>query len=114
MTGRPDKDAYWPALMAMLGDVITLVGPLYLVKQRKWVGSDDEHTHAILMTCHRKDDLKDTTALSIMSKSCLSTWRRSFYINIVLGGSVMLARVTHHDILELKNWNKIEGPPSPG
>lgn len=102
MTNRPDKDTYWPALMAMLGDVITLVGPLYLVKQRKWVGSDDEHTHVILMACYQKDELKDTADLSIMSKSCVSTWTRSFYINMVLEGSVMLARITHRDILELK------------
>jgi len=108
MTDRTDnKDKHLLTLTSMLGNVITLVGPLYLVKQRKWLGHRDAHTHVILVSYHQNDrDLKDVGDVHVLSNSCVSAWIRSFYINIVLDGSVMLARVTHRDILELKNGTK--------
>jgi hypothetical protein len=93
----------------MLGYVVTLVGPLYMVAQRQWRGASGDITHVVLVAHHPKEGLGlDHLELGIMSRGCVSSWGVSLYFSILIDGTLTLARLSPWDILET-GWKRGTG-----
>ena len=94
----------------MLGDVVTLVGPLYVVPQRHWRGATTGNiTHVVLVAHHPKEGLGlDQLQLGIMSRRATTSWAVSLYFSILIDGTLTLARLSPWDILETGWKRRIE------
>jgi len=110
--GHRNTEAAERALIPMLGDVVTLVGPLYMVRQRLWREAVGDVTHVVLVAHHPKKGLGlDHLELGIMSSSSVASWGISLNFSILIDGTLMLARLSPWDILET-GWKRGTGAGS--
>lgn len=104
--GHRNTEAAKRALIPMLGDVVTLVGPIYMVAQRQWKGAAGDITYIVLLAHHPKEEPGlDQLELGIMSRGCVSSWGVSLYFSVLIDGTLTLARLSPWDILET-GWKR--------
>lgn len=107
--GHRNTEAAERTLIPMLGDVVTLVGPLYMVAQRQWRGAARDITYIVLVAHHPKEGGdREGLELGIMSRGCVSSWGVSLYFSILIDGTLTLARLSPWDILET-GWKRGTG-----
>jgi len=104
--GHRNTEAAERALIPMLGDVVTLVGPLYMVQQSQWRHAAGDVTHVVLVAHHPKSTLGlDHLDIIVMSRGCVSSWGVGLYFSILMDGTLVLARLSPWDVLET-GWKR--------